>query len=788
MPVHITPVHGFQHHLPAIDFMNLSPSAHAPATLEGEALHAFMDQAQELLLQDAASEVAGPERQAALIELLGQQRFAPATVAEVERLHDLWLALERPEAANDLLRAHRDAALARLGGTERLEAAVSLALSEIQSRLRFDREGAVALLLPAARSIGGLPHTIDAAHYWNGWHYLARAGEAWDLAEQGADLQREHQRSDPDGEISPAWRDACTSLRKAELAGLRGDAAAAVRHVQALTDRLGQADAGQRIGFEHWLRLAREVLPLAPQSVPAMLMAAEQHLARTENPPASQPVRTHRKAHAARLQAEACHRMGQPEAALQLAPMGRFGLVDDCGDPFSALVLQWLQAQGRLAEAADLALESVLHSRPGSARQGYELALRMVDSDSSQAPAWALILAWAGLDPDMGEILEDSTPPPRSADEYLALARAQAPGHPVLDLIEGWRLGKRRQWEQALPLLERGVAGQPQYANSELLPMLWAARFAVLEPGQALQRPFPQGHGGHWCYAAGVTLDDPQDLASILGQEHSVPPAQVRDPLVLRYYEEGLARFEAFWASGQGMYKDGDLHVYSMLCNNLAIQYRSRERYDEAAQLHHKGLSSSPFAEHHDGLLWCAIGKDDRAGIVSAAEQLWHFTQEHGYGRHAPTDYFPSVALALYQLGRAAEIGIWLERLDEWFEGLDADDQRSERRDYLAALMSLLDFFSEDHPDLVLPRLRALVDEVRALNECYTLRRLACAMETSGPIEDAIALHREAIARLDDSDGEGERRMAHEGLERSLERQRGQQAAARAAKPWWKLW
>lgn len=135
-------------------------------------------------------------------------------------------------------------------------------------------------------------------------------------------------------------------------------------------------------------------------------MAAQQHLARTESPAASQAVRAHRKVHEARLQAMACHAMGQPEAALQLAELGRFGLVDDSDDAFSGLVLQWLQEAGRLADAADLALESVLHSRPGSARQGYELALRMVDSDTAHAPAWALILAWAGLDSDMQEILK----------------------------------------------------------------------------------------------------------------------------------------------------------------------------------------------------------------------------------------------------------------------------------------------------------------------------------------------------------------------------------------------
>src|SRR5256885_9765847 len=111
--------------------------------------------------------------------------------------------------------------------------------------------------------------------------------------------------------------------------------------------RSPRAEAGKTGASAAGLPPARGVLPLAPQSVPAVLMAAEQHLARTESPAASQAVRTHRKVHAARLQAMACHAMGQPEAALQLAALGRFGLVDDSDDAFSGLVLQWLEEAER---------------------------------------------------------------------------------------------------------------------------------------------------------------------------------------------------------------------------------------------------------------------------------------------------------------------------------------------------------------------------------------------------------------------------------------------------------
>src|SRR5256885_10247984 len=123
----------FQLRLLAIDSMNTSQPATGQAVLEGEALHAFMDQAHDLLQQeDDASPIAPAERQAAVMELLSQQRFAPATVGELERLHDLWLDLERPETANALLREHRAATLQPLQGDNHLLATASLALSDIQ--------------------------------------------------------------------------------------------------------------------------------------------------------------------------------------------------------------------------------------------------------------------------------------------------------------------------------------------------------------------------------------------------------------------------------------------------------------------------------------------------------------------------------------------------------------------------------------------------------------------------------------------------------------------------------
>ncbi|WP_027016312.1 hypothetical protein [Comamonas composti] len=782
--------------------MNHAPTSSPAAPLHGDALHALIDQAQELLdeYSETGASIEYGDRLAAVQELMQQQQFAPTSIMELERVHDFWLFLQRPQAANALLQAHGDQLLQDVTDpVQRTEAALRLALSDIQSRRLFDRETASALLQPALRLLEQLPIGTPAGNYWDGWLYLARECQAYALAEQGLDLRLAQDSENLQiAEEDQAWFLAANSLDKAELAQLRNDQGLLQRHVQQALATLRDAGDDQNLDFSQWMELARRLLPVAPNSLPSLLISCEQWLARNEEPAPSLAVKTHRKTRMARLQAQACHLAGQLDAAIQLGLQSRTSLTDDHGDPFSGLVLQWLEQAGRLDQAAELALECVLHARPGSAEAAYQLALAQFDKDTPQTCTWALVLAWSQIDEDMRQLLADQDAAPHPATHYLDLVRARAPGHHLLALIEGLELARKHQMDQALPLLEQAVTSHPELADGDKLTALWAARFCALAPQDAVTRPFPEAHGGHWCYAAGVTLDDEDDLASSMGGHTKVPSEEVRVPLVVRYYEEGLARFEQFWSTGQGSFKDGDLHVYSMLCNNLAIKYRDQDRYDEAEDLHQRGLASSPFAEHLDGLWWCANGRDDDVAIIGAAERLWHFAREHGFSRHEPQRYFPTVALSLYKLDRGDEISIWLERLDDWYADLDAEEKQQERRDYLAAQMSLLDFLSAFRPEPVLPRLRAHLEEIRALQDCYVLRRLACAMEAYPELlEECLALHREAATHLgknvdkdfalgDDNDFEA--RASQQGIERTEQKLAEYKQRGATARPWWKFW
>ena len=171
------------------------------AALQGDAIYALLDQAHELLNDyndDKPGSISRQERIAAAVELMGQQNFAPATVQELERVHDFWLYLDQPEAANKLLQQHRGTALAAADELSPAEAALRLSLSDIQSRMGFDQPSAQALLGSTAQAIARLPEDVDSDNYWHGWHWMASQLQAWEAAATGLELQRAQERRNPD--------------------------------------------------------------------------------------------------------------------------------------------------------------------------------------------------------------------------------------------------------------------------------------------------------------------------------------------------------------------------------------------------------------------------------------------------------------------------------------------------------------------------------------------------------------------------------------------------------------
>jgi len=313
--------------------------------------------------------------------------------------------------------------------------------------------------------------------------------------------------------------------------------------------------------------------------------------------------------------------------------------------------------------------------------------------------------------------------------QYLARARTIAPGHPMHDLIEGAMLADAMQWEAALPLLEHGVLALPAWADNHSVRLLWCARFQCLTEKQALCRPFPESHDAVWCLDTALDLIPDNGFINTTCPTSSDKTREQRSALGIRYYEQGLARCEAFFASGQGAFMDADYDIYSRLCNNLAVQYRCKHnRLQQAIALHRAGLACYVHSQHYSNLMFCAHEAENWDEVLHAAESHWHASRTSpflGEEEYNPLNYAAYIIEALVHRGRTLEISIWHDRLHTWWHDRDSeedeedeDDDANLRADYLETLMLYLDKYVQVCPQETYTLLQTHLPEIHNTPHC----------------------------------------------------------------------
>ncbi|MCQ4166424.1 hypothetical protein [Tahibacter harae] len=748
---------------------------HTSDALHGGQLEHFLDQTDETQYEQAEAGVAEDLRQAALGAALRRQPLRADTFDLVERLGYLWLQAGDPAAALRLLDNDAPAAIAALPPAERGQAELLCGFLRIQALHTIpDRAGTQQALLAQEQRLAALP---PEERYTGAWNQLA---DVADYLGEGASARRAIrgrralQAALPNRAACQAWDEAAMHLREGASHARAGEAENARLSALAALDSLAEAAPGQDVDYDDWLRLGHELIGFAPEQaglvigqvrarVPAAAGAAERRTV---------------EARMARLQAVALARLGQLDQAIARGREGRFGLVVDSDDDFSAQMLDWLLQAGRAAEAAELAYECSINQRAISSGHARALAQSRVADCSAGAPYWALLLARAAGD-DTSVCGRET--PAAYARRLLDLAAAQSPGHTALDAAQAHYLARFGNDDAgALALLER-VVQQPGQANSANLELLWHCRARLDQLRDAAFKPFVAAAGAGWNYRLGCILSS--DLHASLPPGGTWPD-EAMQRLALQYYEAGLAQFERFIESGSGIYIDGNIHTYSMLCNNLAIQYRKAGRPPEdRIALHGKGIAASPFAEHYDGLLSCAYAAGDDASYVAAAEQLWQYAADHGYSRHSPDDYIHRVAYRLRNLGRPGEIAIWLERLDGWFNTLDADDQAENAASYLETLAMALVQQAHSQPEDAVLRLERSLPQIRALKKLGTSRFAGRVLQIAGDHRRALEIFEEAAPWHRPGNTYDDEQYGYLTDEIAECRQ-----ALGGGKPWWRFW
>lgn len=723
--------------------------------------------------------------------LLASRQLEPGDMDALERLFHLWMWLQQPAAALTAIDAHGPRLENDLSHAERLVAARDRALWRVAaiSAAALPHEQLAAAIHHAADAVDAskaVPNQ-DPDELVNAWEHLRlRAAQANlpEVFERCARALHAVHIQQPQRKTWRTYDDAALQLRLSEVAELKGDAQGAQQFAHQAMQTLAKPGADQSVDTDDWLRLAHPIVRLAPDA----LDLVKQHTQLALGPHASPAIKRDLAVKLARITARALWVQGKQAEALATAREGRFRLTSDDDNQFTAQVMDWLMQTGQpdhAAELAKMALEACWHQREPANRRAIEMAKQQLHSETDHAGLWTLTLAAAAHEADLSandarELGYDTLEAAQLG--LLSRARALNPNHPAVDVLEALVLVQQKKYTQALPKFER-LLDAPELANDIIATTLWLTRMRVHGAAQGMNQRFLEAGAGHWCYGLGVTLsDDIMDSLALTQAQRDSFPIDALHALGTRYYERAMLRFEAFFATGEGNPRDGDVHTYSMNCNNLAIRYRDDKQYENALTLHQKGLGASPFAEHKLGAMWCLYHLDRHAEFVEAAEQLWHFANEQGFGRHEPTAYFHHVAWALQFIDRPHEIEIWLDRLRHWRNTLDDETRAADGPYMLGCEAGMLDYLYHSKPEDALARMRAIRPDLMQTGRSWGIRRLADGLLEAKQAQEALETYERAVATYRPQEDDAVTlTLAREGVEKA-------RAAVQAQKPFWRRW
>ncbi|MDF3835477.1 tetratricopeptide repeat protein [Cupriavidus basilensis] len=236
-------------------------------------------------------------------------------------------------------------------------------------------------------------------------------------------------------------------------------------------------------------------------------------------------------------------------------------------------------------------------------------ALAYVHAAGEQAePMLRLCLARIGLDnPELLEL--DEAAGDAFAAEQAGIVLASQPDHPQARRIRAplrYRAGDLDGAWDDLATYQRQVPDP----KAQVRELEWRHQAGEAEPW--LRFAFAEGAtDATGYYHAGVALAE--FMAAVPAAEAALAPQLIKG------YRLGLARFEKYFATGEGGYDDADPHLYSLLCHNLAQRLEGADLRAERIALREKGIAASEFIEHWIDLLACleAAGQHPKAVEVA---------------------------------------------------------------------------------------------------------------------------------------------------------------------------
>lgn len=771
--------------------------AHLNSVMTGIELEQLMDRLEAECQENDAQ---------ALLTSLRAQPLKADSMDSVDRLHVLWMNAGDSQAAQAVLEQDAPVILEALPVSERSEPAMNLAIMRLRLANFLEDEPTLLVVLEALHERVAQPLEFDVEYYRQHHTFDDIEYAGVEVALKAIDVRAALANAIPERRALRAWDLADQYQRRARvLARNNRDEEARTAALQAVA-ALRSAGPDQDIDAGDWMWLGGALIEIIPLRL-AMFEQPVAHLTAG----LSVPVQREWEVRMARLAARALYAQGNLAKALEICSVATLCLDCDGSNNFIHYQLPWLMESGDLQAAGRRAFTDVYFQFedmwPGTANLIHE---RLQDFEDQQV-WWPLCVMRACIRPDVLQALLSGLTPvdanattpllealhlaaanPGNYDNLYAQARAEAqrrgPQHPWFIRLAAVHDGDAglidapTQLALLLQAIEAGGLHDFRTANS-----LFDARLQVYGVVGALKQPMPMLASGKDAYNHAITFEETAEKAIQALPEGDKDDAYILLAEVQRaIYEQGLAHMERYFATGVGHPFDACAHLYSMLCNNLAIKYRyahNRNLNNEAIALHRRGLDASPFAEHHNGILDALDNLRDHPGIIEAGEQLWHYANEFGYSRHDPDDYVGRVIFALYSEDRMGEILIWIERLFKWQAQQGISDQQLSVWSVFTRL-DIARFIATTYPENADALWQRYAPFVNTLSDGSLTLSAAKMLEALGRKAEAIDYYERAMA-IGPKDEDPLVIDAHD-IAKTLQKLRSTERAV--TKSWWQIW
>lgn len=773
--------------------------------LSGAQLEQLLDRLEADLEESDSSEAA---------DLLARLRAKPLradTLDAVDRLHTLWMRAGDAPAARAVVDGDGAAVLAAAPKDAQASVQMQLALYRLQMASYLRDATAAKQALAEMQAIVREQPDFEAGNYRQ-LHVLDQLEyRSLDLALPTIDLRQAIDESLASRAAFRAW-DAADHHRRRAWAYSRHEQAAEARAAAlASIAALQNATPDQDVDENDWLRLGNALIEIVPDQLGAFVQPVT---ALTADWPL--PRRREVEVRLARLDARTKHAQGDLAGALDACAAARYSLSSDGSDDFIEHELTWLIQAGRYDEAGQRAFFHIYQVETDMWDGLPPLVSERLADPADTSVWWALCALRAchlpetferfvqlaqGQGPALYErsdvhrtlfaALADQGPAdalPAVVVAACALAEARAPKHPwVLRLmaVRDRMDGRIDSTTEAARLL--AATHEVDMPDNRSMYSLFMAQVGSLGLLEALKLPIPSQPSGLWAYCFAVNMDNGcEEALEALPAKQQEEAQKLIHKWLCTLYEQGRACMERYFETGTGHPYDACAHLYSMLCNNLAIQYRYYEqRYEDAIELHRRGIAASPFAEHYNGILSARIEQDDAAGVVEAAEALWHYADDYGYSRHEPNHYVGDVARALVNLQRPYEIAIWLERLAHWQVDND-EDENALTSEALGARLRVLIFMGQVLKEEATAFWNRLEPQVRASDDYWVLAKAAEVMAGLDRFDEAVAFCQRSIdCNPRDNDSA---RTDYTAMKNAMASYKAGRNASGTSKSWWQFW